>query len=322
MASKKLLDINIKMKRRQAYSFDRIRILSGQKLKILHQNLPQKELKTECTFFRLSPASEVAGKYYFSSSLEIVNPTENFFRLLLKHEKDLSYIGIIVSKRIEPKISYLEMARDTFYQNDYEAEDAASELCGTFRKKWSPKNFNYDARYDPNVVEKKVRNIKGLGDKAWYYGSKNFQIVLYPRLSKINGKPCVHEEWRFIGATTIKKKTDISSIGDFIGFDIKRCFEEMYCNYMIHEVIDYLKLGKWILNWTRKKNLASEEVHKAEMQAYLFCRHKNIKSSADLARFFKKEKDRIKAIRGRRTVYKSKVLKANCGDFVKRVPYY
>jgi hypothetical protein len=310
------------MKKQLAYSFDRMRILSGQKLKTLHQNLPKKELENECAFFRLSPASEVAGKYGFSSSIEIVNPTENFFRLLLKHKTDLSYSGIFVSKRIEPKISYLEVARETFYQKDWEAEDAAFELGGTLRKKWSPKNFNYDAMYDPNVADKKARNIKGLGDKTWYYGNKNFQFVLYPRLSKINDRPCVHEEWRIIGASAIKNKTDISSIADFSGFDIKRCFEEMYRKYMIHEMIDYLKLGKWILGWTRRRNLASEEIRRAKTQANLFCRRRNIRSAADLATFFKKEKGRIKAIRGRRTVYKSKMLKTNYRNFVRRGPYY
>ena len=75
------------MKKKQGYSFDRIRILSGQKLKILHQKLPKKMLENACSFFRLSPASEMAEKFNFISSIEIVNPSKKFFKLLLKHEK-------------------------------------------------------------------------------------------------------------------------------------------------------------------------------------------------------------------------------------------
>lgn len=65
--------------------------------------------------------------------------------MLLKHEKVLSYDGIIISKRKDPKISYLEIARDTFYQGDYGAKEAASALGATLKKKWSSSNVNYDA---------------------------------------------------------------------------------------------------------------------------------------------------------------------------------
>jgi hypothetical protein len=312
-----------KMKKHQGYSFDKIRILSGQKLKFLHKNLPKKLLKGECDFFRLAPASDMAEQFNFISSIEFVNPSKKFFRLLLEHEKDLhSHTGILVPKEIKPKISYLEIARDTFYKHEYQAVNTASELGGILRKKWPSNNFNYDAFYDPNLRDKKGKNIQGIGDKTWYYGTKKFQLVLYPRMSKINGQPCVHEEWRISGATNIKKKTGIESIADFIEFDIKKCFEEMYSKYMVYEKIDHLKLGKWILDWTRRKKLTDREVKKAKMQASLFCRHKNIKSAADLINFFKKEKNRIKAIRGRRTPYKSKMLKANYRNFVKRMPYY
>lgn len=309
------------MKKQRSYSFDRIRILSGQYLKSLHRELPKKKLEKECIFFRLSPASEKAEKSNFSSSLEIVNPTQEFFRLLVEHERDLSSKGIILNYK-EPKISYCEIARDTFYQNDHEAEEATSELCKTLRKKWSSNNFSYDAMFDPDVAEKKVRKTKGLGDKAWYYGGDKFQFVFYPRLSKINRQPCVHEEWRISGATNIKKKTSISSIADFIEFDFKKCFEEMYSKYVVHEEIDHLKLGKWQLGWTRRKNLTSEEVREATMQARLLCRHKKIESAADLSKHFKREKDRIRAKKGRRTSWKLNMLRANYRSFVKPVPYY
>lgn len=92
--------------------------------------------------------------------------------------------------------------------------------------------------------------------------------------------------------------------------------------YMVREAIDHLKLGKWISGWTRRRNLTSEEIRRAKTQAYLLCGRNKITTAADLAKFFKKEKNRIKAIRGRRTDYKSKILKTNYRNFVKRVPYY
>ncbi len=311
------------MKKNQGYSFDRIRILSGQQLKILHQKLPKKMLENECDFFRLSPASEMAEKFNFISSIEIVNPSKEFFRLLLKHEKILFYFkGIIVSKEIEPKISYLEIARDTFYQDDHEAIETSSELGKTLRKKWSSNNFNYDARWDPDVAEKKRGKTKGLGDRTWYYGSKKFQFVLYPRRSKINRQPCVHEEWRISGATNIKKKTGINSIADFIEFDIKKCFEEMNQKYMVHEEIDRIKLGKWILGWDRRRKFTEDEMLQIKIQAGLVCRHRKIESAADLANHFKKERNGIKAKKGRKSSLDHKILKVSYRKFVVPVPYY
>ena len=309
------------MKKQQAYSFDRIRILSGQYLKSLHQRLPKKELERECTFFRLSPASEMAEKSNFSSSLEIVNPTQEFFRLLVEHERDLSSKGTI-SQYKDPKISYCEIARDTFYQNDHEATIAALELGKKTNKKWSSNNFNYDARWDPDVVGKKSGKIKGLGDRTWYYGSKMFEYVLYPRLSKINEQPCVHEEWRISGATNIKKKTGISSIADFIEFDIKSRFEEMNKKYIVHEEIDSIKLGKWILGWDRRRKFTNDEKLKIKMQAGLFCKHRKIYNAADLSKHFKREKDRIKAKKGRKSSLDHKMLRANYRKFVVPSPYY
>jgi hypothetical protein len=309
------------MKKQQAYSFDRIRILSGQYLKSLHQRLPKKELERECTFFRLSPASEMAEKSNFSSSLEIVNPTQEFFRLLVEHERDLSSKGTI-SQYKDPKISYCEIARDTFYQNDHEAEEAAFELGKTLRKKWSSNNVSYDAMFDPDVAEKKDAKTKGLGDKAWYYGGDKFQFVLYPRLSKINEQPCVHEEWRISGATNIKKKTGISSIADFIEFNIQSRFEEMNKKYIVHEEIDSIKLGKWILGWDRRRKFTEDEKFKIKMQAGLFCRHRKIYNAADLSKYFKREKDRLKTKKGRKSLLDHKMLKASYRKFVVPSPYY
>jgi hypothetical protein len=44
---------------------------------------------------------------------------------------------------------------------------------------------------------------------------------MYARPSKLNGKPCAHEEWKLMQPSNIKKITGISTIKDLVSFDIK-----------------------------------------------------------------------------------------------------
>jgi len=278
------------------FYYDKIRINSEMNVST-NNKLPIKGLEKNSYFFSIRKASLKASWKKFQSSLEIVAPTQTFFQLLLQNETI-----------IEPyMISHLEIARDTFYKTNYDAEHMCWETLKTCRKKFSSNHFIYDQRFEGNT-KKRRNNPELFGQQTGYFGSDNFKYVVYARLSKINGMPCVHEEWRIRGAANIRKKTNISIISDLISFDLKAFFEDQYNRHICFEEIDNLKFGKWLLGMTRLKNVTKQQLMKIQLAHRHFCDDWDISTYADLVRFFKQQKKDIKSKRGRRSAWDIKIL--------------
>lgn len=299
------------------YHFDLIRINSSQFVNVLRKKLPIIDLRKECRSFQILDAYPQASRYGLRSRLEIVAPTQRFLITLLKYESELNCHYKNFTKLY--KISRLEIARDTFYNTASEADDVANSLRENLRKKWSTRTMECDVLFEDKYREKDKRGKGYFGRYTRYYGgNKNFNFTVYQRISKIKKKPCVHEEWRFVGASQIKMKTKISSIADLINFDIQAFCRQQDLKYLTHESINIEKLGKWLCGWTRRRKFTAEEKKEIIMQAGHFCRHRKIKAPADLVNYFSKRKAEFRSKKGRKTKREMAYLKLNPSRFLVR----
>jgi len=279
------------------YYFDKIRINSTQKDVALKNILPIDNLRKNSKFFRIRYPSSKAKMSRFKSSLEIVAPTKSFLQILLQHERSLKTYYI----------SYIEIAKDTSCKTKNDADSLCWERLKTVRKKYSSDHFIYDQRKE-GPEKKRTNNHELFGKHTGYFGGKRFEYVTYARISKINGLPCLHEEWAINGAQTIKNKTMISSISDLCVFDLKSFFEDQYDKHIVHENIDQQKLGKWVLGCTRIKKVSKRKFISIGVNAAHFCEVNDIYTYGDLVKFFKKKKAEIKSRRGRRSAMDNKIL--------------
>ena len=135
-------------------------------------------------------------------------------------------------------------------------------------------------------------------------------------MSKINNSPCVHEEWRIIGAGNILKKSGIATISDLVSFNFKTFFENTREKHLIHEEIDHEKHGKWRLNWSRRKKLTEDENRQVSMESRLFCLDHKIETAADLVRVYGELKVELKSRRGPKRVWEKRLLTAKPKNFI------
>lgn len=284
------------------YSFDQIRINSRQDQKILKEFLPVDELRQESNKFYLRKPSFHAKIAGFKTAINFVAPNNNFFKILYRHESVLDFY----------KISAIEIAEDTIYPDKGEAYSAFMQNL-SMTKKWASDYL----LYTPGEKElKKKKRGKGLwSDRTAYYGGNDFKLVVYPRTSKINDRPCLHEEFRLIKAGNIKKRTGIAFLKDFIDYDIENLFEQLVDKFITYDELDILKVGKWRLDWTRRRKLAPSQIRRAKLIGKMICDAKHISNFADFKSYLRKKKAKIKKKKGRRSVLDKKMLKARYGYF-------
>ena len=144
-------------------------------------------------------------------------------------------------------------------------------------------------------------------------------MVIYARESKVANKPCLHEEWRMIGANTVKRKAGLIKIEDIASFmdsDIGQWFEEQYRQYIKYEIINHDRHGRFLQNMPRgRKKLPQypenifKPVSRFEMVSRMFCHIHKIKTAAELRNYYKNERIRIKTKgRGRTSIEDNKLL--------------
>jgi len=280
----------IKNRRKRKSHFDLIRINSKTSLWNLHEIIPSKKLLNFCNSFNLREPYQEARKYGYKSTLIIVVPQKDFFNLLLKYRGALGYY----------RISCLEIARDTFYPTSKKAKSTLLKSRKKIHKKYTAK-YSTEKTNDKHVEK---------------HGGKIFRFVRYTRLSKINEKPCIHEEFRINTANYIKKKTDIKTIEDLANSDPKEIYRNLKRKYVTKDRIDTVKLGKWLENVTWRRKLSKSQLRKIKASALIFKYHNRILSFADLKNFFYEKKLSIKSKMGRRSEFEKKILEVkNYGAF-------
>jgi len=262
----------------------------------LKKIIPFKELKKHCKSCSPRKASNIAQLGGFKSRINAVVPNKEFFRILENYVNDLP----------GHKISEIEIAEDTIYDTQYDAGRAFVEYKKIGELKWSTKSTVYEG--DFAQIEKNGKWYH----QTLYLGKKNFNLRIYPRMSKVNNQPCLHKEFKLMGASNIKNKTSIESIKDLIDINSEKTYALLENKFTSHSEIDWLKLGKFLKRKTRKRKLSEEEKSHLVIHAKLYCRIKKIKTYQDLKERFSIRKQSIRLKKGR---------KSNCDKYILKRPY-
>jgi hypothetical protein len=184
----------------------------------------------------------------------------------------------------------LEITKDTFRESEEQAVSEVKGKRGKLRKRWANSHFIYEPDKKANLEFKKGLYIT----PTIYCGGNNSKYVLYARPSKLNGKPCFHEEWRLKGPSTIKRATGISIIKNLVSFDIRKFIEERNKRLLRDDLqIDIMKLGKWLTDCTRQKKFSDKKRSDIRFHATAFLTTFEIDSLAALIQYFKKEKKKV-----------------------------
>ncbi|NLE24554.1 MAG: hypothetical protein GX625_04305 [Clostridiaceae bacterium] len=295
----------------EGYYFDRIYILSTREKQELIKHLFFNEMITDCRSFNIINTDWQEGIY--RSRIEIVAPTTAFLKILFKNE---SLIGSSY------KISKIEIARDKIFRSANYAEREVETLFKTIRKRYS-----FGLIYEGKPVKTKKEcvkdRIKGLFARRTYYSSwesedqgnrkgngkrGRFKNVIYARYSKINNAPCVHSEWRIVGASLIAKKTGIRGIGDLVNFDFHWFINEMNEKYVVHEKIDNWAVGRLIKGYDGRRKLSRRQKIGVGVAAQMLRSCWQIETFSDLVRFFVSEKKIINKKRGKKSDWDNMVL--------------
>jgi hypothetical protein len=275
---------------RAGYYIDRVRINSKREFKKLKQVFNLQRLTVKIAY-------ETAMKFGFRSRLDLVAPTEKDLAVILKNES-----------RIHPyKIAYLEVAKDSFQKNLHDAEMVIFHNLKTLDRRWSTEGFDY-FQTDENYEHYKKRKT-GLGTLTRYLGPKNFRYVQYARLSKINRKPCFHEEFRISGAKKIRQKTGISTIADLIIFDPQEFLDRELEKMLTKKTIDMQKLGRWLAGIDgRRKKLTRQEKIKCQIHVRHFCSTYEIETFNDLKKTLSGLNKEIRKHPGAKNEFQKRVL--------------
>ena len=275
------------MEKQYQYHFDMVRINSRIDLKTLYDKLDLRALETESHKLTIKPPYPMAKRYGYSSCIEIVVPTIKALNLLDDNENIFG----------DYSISHIEIARDLPHKNKEKAIESFNKIKRRLSKKYTTDSKLYDAK--ALLMEGKNVNSKDdpllFSDQTLYLGPKSFQYVVYPRLSKIDGKPVLHAEWRIGGAAKIKQKTGIKRIRDLISFDIPAFHEKQDIIQLLESDIDLIKLGKWQRNKTRKRNFTEKELSSMLFGVKVFLNAAGIKSFADLKKNLLDKKKEVKS---------------------------
>ena len=300
----------------EGFYFDRLHILSRIQRQELIYHFPYDKLIAECRSLMIINTD--FEKSLYRSRMEVIAPTAEFLRAL--HENEALFGDGY-------KISKMEIAHDTFCENTSDAERKTNILFPTLRKKYS---FSSIFNGNPNKPKKdrlKDRS-RGLFAEKTFYSSfddkqggrrSNFKYVLYARWSKINDKPCVHEEWRIAGAGLIARKTGIRDIGDLVRFDFRRFFDKQNAKYIVHESINYEALGLWLTGFDGRRVLTRRQWRGVQIRAqqFLLRAKRDRETYSDLVLLFKDEKKRISEKRGARSEWDKKVMALkDCRRFI------
>jgi len=283
------------------FYIDRIAILSFFPFYVVRNDLSYlQEDRQESSYFKILATSHQAKKGYFKSRIEIGVPSR---RCLEKLSGYFSY-------RQEHRISYLEITRDIFYPTEKEAIGKLFDKLNCTRRKYSSKQFIYDQRHQP-TKERFADDKEGLiSPQTGYYGPDKFRYVIYARLSKINAKPCLHDEWRIL-PPRIREKTGIRTLRDLLDLDIHSFFDKQYHRLITAEEkpIYLERLGRWLLDWGFKKKLTNEQEARIYSEARDFCKTHKIRTYLDLTGYIKKRQEELKTKRGGRTLLDKKIFK-------------
>lgn len=286
------------------YHFDKIRILFRQPVYELHNYLPYKKLKELSHSFYFGQSSKLALQAGYRSRIEISAPSKEALSLL-------SEINISMD---DYKISYLEIARDEIYSTKEDAILKFDFLLNHIRKKYTYRYFIYKQIDDYSSLHKMVASedtSEMFSSRTGYWGADTFKFVVYPRISKMIGQPCIHSEWRMRGAYLIKEKTEISHIRHLVDFDCQRWFRDQEERFLSLEDIDHKRHGRFIQIKMKGSPFydPSYDIMSQEEASHLFCNYLGIHTPSELRIFYKTIKEGLKKKVGAQCKWESVISK-------------
>tara|TARA_B100000315_G_C14519773_1_gene560974 strand:- start:13 stop:1065 length:1053 start_codon:yes stop_codon:yes gene_type:complete len=323
------------------YHFDKIRILSKKEYSFINNYFPYAELQGLSNNLKIGFASFKAKKRGFKTSIEITAPQASALKILADYD---SFFGTC-------NISYIEIAHDQVISDGYNYKDPLwlvienkyirerfitskreSIKLFEFLLNFTKKNFTYeqlvyrakrndeDDYSDIEIENRKNDEEEKYYTKTGYWGSYNFKLAMYPRLSKMNDRPCVHSEWRIYRSDIIREKTGIISIRDLVNFDIEEFMSKQKDRQLKLVKINYEKLGRWLNEipakvktrkyFGKRKRLYYDRAARAGQGFCSYLRAVNgIETSAELWCYLKKELKMVPKMRGRRNRWKTKLQK-------------
>ena len=290
------------------YYLDKIKIISKRKYKFVHNDFPMEKLKEHCIVANLLTIKDLSKKWGYETRLEIVGPSPIALRLLNENENKLGY----------HRVSYLEVAKDIGFDDVFTARDFLNFHKEYVYRRWGREadiveinkifaNWNSYCKYwydNPNPD----KNI--IGSYTAYHGSK-FQYVFYARNSKVTGLPSAHYEWRLKGTKAVFQQTGIRNVSDLIDFNLDIFYEETTDRLIDLVELDRFKLGKWLVDNTRRRKFSQRERHSMESKVQQFMMNNNIMSFSDLVTYFKEVKAGVRKSRrpGRQPKHIEKIQK-------------
>jgi len=291
----------------EGFYFDRIYILSTRVIQKLFR-FYKSEFTSQCRSIRLIDLKKETDTFY-NARMEVIAPTAKFLCLLQENE-------VVLGRYY--KISGIEIAHDEFCESASDSEVKTNTLFSSIKKRYS-----YGYIYESWELKPKKERIKdrerGLfGHRTFYSSYENkkdgkfvrFRYILYPRYSKMNNKPCIHEEWRISGAALIARKSGIKCIEDLVRFDFKGFFDANKEKYIVHESLDRDAVGRLVMGYDGRKVLNRR--HKMSVgvaaQHFLERGESDIKTWSDFVRFIRDRQSQIKCKRGIRTALEEKIL--------------
>jgi hypothetical protein len=287
------------------YYFDRIWIYAMENSETIKNRLPFNQLQKTSRSFDLKCKSAFSEFTKYQCWIEIVAPTPACLEILYKHEQAIG----------DYRISHLEIAKDVRRPTALEADEETRKLIIHTRKKWSRDRRIYD-QHD-FAISPTSEDPEKWGTITGKERSKYFGFRQYARTSKISGMPSVHQEFFLFSPKQIQQRTGISEIGDLLGFNISKWFEDTTKKYLItDETIDKILLGKWLLNWTNKRKFTKRNLITIELVAQQFLVYKNVFNYPSLVDYFKQAKKDIRSKSGIKNKWDLQVLNlSNYGRF-------
>jgi hypothetical protein len=244
------------------HSFDKFRLISSTKLEEFIEIFNLQDLEKHCKNLNIGNM-EYDRSVRYKTWLDASLPTNGFFSALLDMDKILHLpLGKIWNRYA---ISLCEIAADEIHPSRLETINRVEKLGKGTRMKWAPERYTRDRTKRPR--DKSKPDNGAYGPVTYYKKSKKCTNRLYPRHSKVNEKPAVHNEFALESSRDIRKQLGISYLADLINYDLKTGYENYYKRRISDKNdIDYEKLAKWQLGISRWKtpNKIRERLRKKE----------------------------------------------------------
>ena len=265
------------------YYFDRVWIYAMEYPNTIIDALPMDQLAQHCRSVDVSAKYKATEFTKYRSWIDAVAPSSEFLKILFDNEHILK----------DYKISHLEIAKDQSCNSEILADKETRKLIRTTRKKWSRNRNIFDQHNFDKVFEPDPEKFGTITGKDF---SRFFGFRRYARISKVLNTPSIHQEFFIYTPKQVEDRTGVKEIGDLLAFNHKQWFTDYSKRYLLTgEIINKIKLGKWLLNWNSKRKLSKRNYITIELTAQQFLTYKEIYNYPDLVEYIKAQKDYIKS---------------------------